>query len=365
MTNILLVSTYKLPSYYLAIKDFQRLENELAINLRFDLIRNIHTKDIAWCDIVLIIRGDDPLSASFAQLAYKTKRKVYLLLDDDLLEYKSLDCVLNNKRRISALKKIINISDCIITPSKYLGEKYKNRFNKPYALINTIVEDKEIHTHEKSDTTIKLLYAAGKGHIVFFDALIRPIMSKLFEKYGNRISLTLIGPQVPENICSGQLFNYEYLPLDTYRKLMENEHFDIGLAPLFDFEFGRSKYFNKYLEYSKYSVCGIYSNVLPYNSVISNNINGILSENTPEAWYEKITTAIDNFTLRNECVKNAQRQILSNHRITTVAQNLMSSLPQLSQFKAPKYKTGRYYSMYISFVYYELMRRVINLLNLN
>ena len=113
MTNILLVSTYKLPSYYLAIKDFQRLENKLGVCFHFDLIRNIRDRDIAWCDIALIIRGDDPLSADFAQLVYKTKRKVYLLLDDDLLEYRSQDCDLNNKRRIKALKKIINISDCI------------------------------------------------------------------------------------------------------------------------------------------------------------------------------------------------------------------------------------------------------------
>ena len=364
MTNILLVSTYKLPSYYLAIKDFQRLENKLGVCFHFDLIRNIRDRDIAWCDIALIIRGDDPLSADFAQLVYKTKRKVYLLLDDDLLEYRSQDCDLNNKRRIKALKKIINISDCIITPSQYLGEKYKNRFNKPYALINTIVEDIEIRTCEKSDTTVRILYAAGKGHILFFDALIRPIMSRLFEKFGNRISFTLIGPQVSEDIYPGQLFNYEYMPLDTYRELMEKERFDIGLAPLFDFELGRSKYINKYLEYSRYSICGIYSKVLPYTSVISNYVNGILSENTPEAWYESISSAIDNLALRHECVNNAQRQILSKHRITTVAQSLISSLPQLVQFKAPAYKVYRYHTMYISFVYYELMRRVINILNL-
>lgn len=147
-----------------------------------------------------------------------------------------------------------------------------------------------------------------------------PILFRLSERYGKRISLSFVGVH-PDLDPADYNFNirfYKSMPLLEYRDFMKRHNFDIGLAVLQENDFNRCKYFNKYIEYSIVGVTGIYSKCEPYTFAIKNGHNGFLAENNPDHWYEAICNAIDDDELRRNCYKNA----LDDLKIITMTKQL-------------------------------------------
>lgn len=361
MINILIETYGDMPSYQLTVKGFFCISKELPISVKAKYSRYIKKEDIAWCDILYISRGDNPASRYLATKAKFFGRKVILGLDDDLMEYVSEQHRLVEQKRKESLRTVISNSDVMLTTSRHLGKKYKSLYGIDYALSDTIVNPDDFDEELPSDERVSVIYAANRSHKLYLDKLVSPILSKFAQKYKDKLSITSIGPEldfenlpVPVQIISS-------MPFDEYQQYMKTHHFDIGLAPLFDNEVCRSKYFNKYLEYSTHNICGIYSNVSPYNLVVRNNDNGLLIDNTPEAWYDGLCKLMDNEILRRKCAENAKAHILEHFSCKAVTQRLSIQIPFLTSYKAPKGTNIRLRPMFLFFVLLELRRRFLNL----
>ena len=91
---------------------------------------------------------------------------------------------------------------------------------------------------------------------------------------------------------------------------MSRQDFDIGLAPMVPTEFSRYKHYNKFVEYASYGIVGVFSDVEPYTFAIRNGENGLLCENTADAWYEAIAGLIEDRDrlekLRDCCLQEAE-----------------------------------------------------------
>ena len=81
--------------------------------------------------------------------------------------------------------------------------------------------------------------------------------------------------------------------------------FDIGLAPLLDDEFHRSKTNNKFREYGACQIAGVYSNVDTYSRYIRDGETGLLVDNTTETWITALTRLITDPQLRLKIVRQA------------------------------------------------------------
>jgi glycosyltransferase involved in cell wall biosynthesis len=65
-------------------------------------------------------------------------------------------------------------------------------------------------------------------------------------------------------------------------------NFDLGLAPLVDNDFNRSKSGIKFLEYQALGIPVVASNLPPYSDVILDNADGLLVDNNTKAWVDGI-----------------------------------------------------------------------------
>ena len=364
MTNILVEGYCHIPSYDLTVKDLERFQKVLPINVRSKLSRNINSSDILWADIVFCVRPNNPLSCYIAVKARAAGREVIVSLDDDLLEYKSSGFTWVDTIGKKSLVRALKLSSTMITTSRYLADKYKKKFGIGIILSDTVVENNEIRKPIPSEKKLKIVYAAASSHRVFFEKLISPILNDLYIKYNDKVSLTLIGPQIDTSSLMMKVNFIASMPMDAYQEFMSSHHFDIGLAPLLDEEFCRSKYFNKYLEYTKNNIFGIYSNVLPYKNVIKDEVNGLLVEGSPEKWLEYLSRAIDNPEFRSECVKNAQNDVLKNFSLEGVANRIVKQYPSLITFKAPQKSRIFVGPLYLYFLVFELFIRLMSRLAL-
>ena len=85
--------------------------------------------------------------------------------------------------------------------------------------------------------------------------------------------------------------------------------FDIGLAPLADTEFHRSKTNNKFREYGAAGIAGLYSNVEVYSSCVRDGETGLLVDNDPEAWRAALDRLIDDAELRERIRWSAREEV--------------------------------------------------------
>lgn len=103
---------------------------------------------------------------------------------------------------------------------------------------------------------------------------------------------------------------HDYTTIDKYPKLVRKLKLDIGLAPLVDNAFNRSKSNLRWLEYSALGIPCVASNVGHFTQTITPGSTGILVEN--DGWKTAIETLIESTEYRLELGMAAQ-QIIEHH----------------------------------------------------
>lgn len=331
MALVLFLYERDMPTVSITRECFNYLTSIGKVNSKFCQIQGVKACDIDLADVLIFIRPNDITSLSIAEQAKKSGRIVAILQDDDILILPKENPFAPWRKKY--LTQMLKGTDILISSSQCLIDRYKERFQvKRTWRIDTIVRTEEFSTVRKREhNQIKLVYAASPKHIGLFNQFILPIVPKLAEKYGKGITLTFVGmyPDI-ENIKSViDIDVISSMPLLEYRKFMQEQQFDIGLAPLVTNDFTACKYFNKYLEYTTANIVGVYSKTEPYISVISDEKNGFLANNDIDSWYQTLCRAIDNRELRNTCLENAVVHIKNNHTADAIAERLIENIPEI------------------------------------
>ena len=339
MKHILIEYEVLSPTVHLTADLMSTFAKKYKCELKIMKTIEIKSSDLQWCDIVMSIRGFCTLSADISKISTEADRFHILILDDDLLAVNEKYIV--SQVRLTSLRTILDYTDIILTSNYLLGEKYSviGKASR-YEIMNTVVHAADIVPPpdiEDESQKVKILYAAGQKHVEMFNRYIVAIMPQLCKEFGKSVSMTFIGvrPELSEYEKEMEIHYIDMMPFDTYRKYLQDNRFDIGLAPLNEDGFCQYKYFNKYLEYSMAGIAGIYTDCAPYTFVVKHESNGFLCKNTEEGWLNAFRCAILNSTLRRQCVYNAQMQLHEEFCSDQVTSKLAEKMPELLNYDAP------------------------------
>ena len=120
---------------------------------------------------------------------------------------------------------------------------------------------------------------------------------------------------VPNVRHHGLIYGY-----DRYLRRFSRAGYDIGLAPLPDDVFHRSKSNNKFREYGASRVAGIYSHNDAYSNCVEHEVSGLLVSNDAGHWYDALERLIEDEALRlafsngpgSTCTSTTPRRNLSS-----------------------------------------------------
>lgn len=313
-------------------KTFIRFASRYGCTLTVRSVNKVKKTDIFENDVVMAVRGETPLMCCWQRVARINRKTVIYYLDDDL---KDIDKSSGRfpPRKKWVVKCVAN-SDILVTPSPLIAEEYKELLeSNKVVLLNTPVPPEDIIDIKKSADDIKIVYAACGAHAPTFEKLISPILPELFDRYGDRLEIHFIGvhPTVDVGKYNDRIVYYPFMPLDDYYDHMRANFYDIGLSPLVTDHFTERKYFNKYIEYARLGICGIYSDVMPYKLVIENGVNGYFAENTPDSWLDVISETIDNRAEREAVAATAQEHLKKEFNEAKIFEDLKRDIPQLTE----------------------------------
>lgn len=357
MSNITFLYERDMPTVSITRECMTYLSQKKIFSSVFCRVQDFTVDKFNDSDVLFFIRANDLTSVNIAKQAKKSGRLVVAMYDDDLLNLP--DGIPLAPWRKKNIMKMLSNTDVLVSSSQYLLDKYKKKFCiKRTGKIDTIIRQDEFATNiSRGKERVKIVYAAGPKHVELFNKFILPILPMLCDKYGDKISLTCVGvyPNLESYRNKMTIEVVKSMPLIEYRQYMQNQNFDIGLAPLVTNNFTKCKYFNKYLEYTIAGIAGVYSDTEPYTYVIKNNKNGFLAKDDPLDWFEKISIAIDDTVLRKNCIKNAIEHVQNSFTAEEISNRLISDIPELESGMTGKRVEKRLRSKRIIYTLYRAM----------
>jgi GT2 family glycosyltransferase/glycosyltransferase involved in cell wall biosynthesis len=133
------------------------------------------------------------------------------------------------------------------------------------------------------------------------------------EKYGERIGFFFMGQTTSRLAALPGVTFKEFEPgYENYAKVLSESQIDIAIVPLEDKAFNRCKSNIKWLEYSACGIAGIYADLPPYNTCITQGETGILVGNKPQQWFSAIDLLIGNPDLRLSIAQKARQKVMTD-----------------------------------------------------
>ena len=139
-------------------------------------------------------------------------------------------------------------------------------------------------------------------------ALIEPALARLHETFPGRVSFDLIGVtarrELPEWVNRVPLSISGTLSYPGFVNwLVQQPAWDIGIAPLADTAFNRSKSAIKVMDYSALGLPVVASDVAAYRGGIA---GGLLVANTETAWFDALSRLVRDPALRRRMAEEAR-----------------------------------------------------------
>ncbi len=260
------------------------------------------------------------------------KSKLYLMETDDFVlstpEYHS---AIRDFRPGSEFESIfieqMRFSDSMIVTTPGLKERCLP-FNKNIDIVPNSIDFKDWENLEipKHDD-IRIGWVGGASHNGNLE-LIKNVIFRILEEEKNVHFHCIHGiPQFFRDV-KGIVLDEHYAAINNYPQFVASHGFDIGVAPLVDNAFNRSKSNLKWLEYSAMKIPTIASNVGNYKETLEHGKTGFLAE-TEEDWYKYLKLLIKDERMRKQIGFNAYMAVKSRFNIKKTAKEYVKLLRRL------------------------------------
>lgn len=303
-------------------------------------------EEINWADVIVLQKQSNQKALGFIEYAISIGKKVVTEVDDDYFNIPIWNPAY--KPYLGKEQDLINFylkSHAITVTTDHLANQL-SKFSKTYALPNSLdfknldrfedMPEEELGkytkyldcdqkrlTKEYLEEFLKDKVVVGWGgsptHLKDLEQAT-PALIQLCAENKN-IIIMMIGctTQMILNTMmknySNQLILVEPIPIFGYQQALRSLPWDIGICPIEDNVFNRSKSNLKFLEFSTNGFACVCSNVENYTKTVQNGITGMLVDNSQTAWYTALKYLVDNKEERLRIAENGKKFVRENYDI--------------------------------------------------
>jgi glycosyltransferase involved in cell wall biosynthesis len=116
----------------------------------------------------------------------------------------------------------------------------------------------------------------------------------------------------------GRVEFLEFSSAETYFTMMKHIKADVGIAPLIDTRFARSKSNLKFLEYTATGMPTVASDVRPYSDTITTGVDGFIAKSSRD-WFDSIMKCLDDKRARLAILEAARIKVRKEYDIKNIA----------------------------------------------
>lgn len=332
-SHVFLIYKAMIPSVMLCGHcQIEELAAQGLIEYRHACVCKVKKKDLDWADIILLCRLDTPYECELAQMLKKSHKTIVYIMDDDLLHvpahFSSGAHYAKEEVQVS-IKKMIAMSDAILSPSPMLLSKYTRCDQKGILLEEPAIAPLGYTPHDPVKP-VRIGFAGSTDRTDDIEMILGNALTRIKEEYGDRVEFIFYGAVPP---CAASLgaqcipFSSSY---DSYRRTMNALQIDIGLAPMPDTEFHACKHYNKFIEYASSNTVGIFSDVKPYDRLKEGFCWKLICDNTSDSWYRAIKQLLDHPDKLDHLKQQVADMVATRFHVQVIAKELWSELQALT-----------------------------------
>ncbi len=259
---------------------------------------------VAGYDVLVISNGSNERALELLQHARSAG--VYIVADIDDDPWHMTDANPNimhfDETERMSLEAVLSQADCVTTTNPFLAD-FVSSFGSSVIVLPNCLPGEYWHVAKCRHPKTVIGWIGGLTHYDDLLLVAEPINRLLTERSDIEFHLTVFEehpfqPKTKVKILPATLNLPEYPALFA--------GIDIGIAPLVDNHFNRSKSDLKFLEYGAARVPCVASDVSTYSRAIRPGQNGFLAANSAQ-WIEHLTRLIDDATLREQIATEARK----------------------------------------------------------
>lgn len=215
--------------------------------------------------------------------------------------------------RLLIVEQFLQNADLVRVYSKEMFE-IASKYNENVLLVKSYFDSSLVRglVINNRSSMVKIAYPTGRLDDPDLNKILVTTLNTILKNNDN-VELHFWGKK-PAGISDHHIVVHK--PIMNYEKFVKyffRLGIDIGLAPIINDQFHRSKSNNKYREFGGAKVSGIYSNVTPYNDCIQDGVNGLLVDNTVQSWVNGLQRLINDPNLRIKISENSNIDVLMNY----------------------------------------------------
>lgn len=303
------ISYYRctMPAYYLnraglaeTAVDFGRFQKEF----------------IDWADIVVVQRVLGNGIKHLINYCHIRKKKVVFEIDDnvwkfpDSPEYKSE----NAEKTPGDTTEIMDGCDAVTVSTQAIADVVAKESQTPVFIIPNaldLLQWKPINNIRHEHFLVG--WAGGHYHVQDLDMIVPGLKEVIRKNSGTTLVFLGCCPMELLNDHPDKVFLHEFTSIELFPKTMSVMKFDIGLAPLFETEFAKSRSNIRLLQYGALRIPSVVSYYGEYGKMIDDGFPAMVVKDGD--WASAIQELIDNPEKRKEIGKKAQEYVALNFDI--------------------------------------------------
>ena len=277
----------------------------------------VNLDPIAKADLVVILRDFPRYATEYRQVvdtARSLGKKIVYGIDDLLIELPENhpDGVHYRAVRNLILGAILEADAVFVTttPLRDALLKYNPRIHVLPNYLDDHLWRMQAPGVRKSGSPIVIGYQGGSGHLPDLE-MITPALLRILQRYGNQVKFKFWGAMPPSDLREWpnvEWLNVGLVDYGEFVRYFQTQECDLCIAPIDDHPFNACKSPLKFLEYSAMGIPAIYSQVQPYESVVTPGVDGLLATDL-QAWEHALVLLIENPALRLQIGRAAQQTI--------------------------------------------------------
>lgn len=271
----------------------------------------------------------------FLEMQHKHQKPFIVEVDDNYVDVPPWNEAYHSFRNGSNFRRIsldcMRSADALTVTTPHLGETYANLNENIYIIENSLdfkgdrkfIGWDKVSVRKHSGTRIG--WIGGRAHfndLMMVAPMLREILSdnpdvKLcLVNSALRKSCELLKIEYPFEGLKNVQYADRSVAINRYAAFAASFGFDIGIAPLVDCNFNRSKSNLRWLEYSALNIPTIATNIGHYSQTVNEGQDGILVGNTKEEWGSALRTLVIDQTAREQLGRQAGKRVRKDYNVS-------------------------------------------------
>lgn len=283
-----------------------------------------------WADVVIAHREINMLEFEFLKAARQREIPVIYDTDDLLLHLPQWSLHTIPPAERAFMKSTLALADRVTCTTPMLKKELKRHTDAVHIIPNVIMPTMPLPDPRQRHYSSQCTLVLASSDATLVDGVV-PVMYTLLKMF-DFLQCVVIG-NVAHNfqIPSDRLRCFPACGEEEFSELLAGINNGIGLLPLDDSLFSSCKSPIKFWHYTACGIVSVASRCDPYARYIDDGINGILLDNTPDAWCTGVARLIRDHRKRQILLGNALKkwQATASGKVAAEAwRALFAPLPQ-------------------------------------